>query len=526
MQNSESRIQNGKRRGRLHTGRLGSLLLLPSALCLLCMATEFKKLSLPDLILNRRGTITFRIILALFGIALRFFFRRIETVNAEVVPTGAGVIFVLNHPNGLIDPALVFVALPRKISFLAKSTLFRMPVISFLLKTVEALPLYRRIDAGEDVSKNQKTFDMCRELLARGGSIALFPEGVSHNSPKLLPMKTGAARIALGAASGENSAEVKIVPVGLYYTSKTTFRSEALLHFGEPFVVPKIELDPDGQPPKAAVRDLTAKIEEELREVTLNAETESDLHVARIAEEIFASAAAENKNLGGKFDFLKNYVEERADTQLAERIRGYDERLTRFGIEPEHLTLAELNRGFVFYQALLQTWILIALLPLALFGAILHAPAYQLCKLVAYLFSRHGADDVASTVKVLAGMVFVPLTWLISAVILYFLSGWQLALVSIPVELFPATRSGASIQCSRRPACAPSRRNEWKCAASHRVHAAAARPIASTPSCSSSPATSATRSRCACPGRVVRAAARARAPKSAWTAASTGSSTS
>src|SRR5213075_2899170 len=189
---------------------------------------KIKQLTLPDLILNRRGTITFKIILALFGIALRFFFRRIETVNADVVPRGTGVIFVLNHPNGLIDPALVFVALPRKISFLAKSTLFRMPMISFLLRTVEALPLYRRIDAGEDVSQNQKTFEMSRELLARGGSIALFPEGVSHNSPKLLPMKTGAARIALGAAASE--VEVKIVPVGLYYTSKTTFRSEALLH--------------------------------------------------------------------------------------------------------------------------------------------------------------------------------------------------------------------------------------------------------------------------------------------------------
>ena len=79
----------------------------------------FQQLTLADLILNREGTLTFRVILSIFGIALRLFFRRIETVNADVVPTGTGVIFVLNHPNGLIDPALVFVALPRKISFLA-----------------------------------------------------------------------------------------------------------------------------------------------------------------------------------------------------------------------------------------------------------------------------------------------------------------------------------------------------------------------------------------------------------------------
>ena len=402
------------------------------------MPPTFKKLTLPDLILNRRGTITFRFMLGIFGIALRFFFRRIETVNADVVPSGTGVIFVLNHPNGLIDPALVFVALPRRISFLAKSTLFRMPVISFLLQTVEALPLYRRVDAGEDVSKNQKTFELCRELLARGGSIALFPEGISHNSPKLLPMKTGAARIALGAAaSGDSPIEVKIVPVGLFYTNKTTFRSEALLHFGEPFTVPRVAAV-DGEPPRGAVRELTTRIEQELRDVTLNAETDAELHVAKIAEEIFATSSM-NENLGEKLRFLKNYVAEggsgnfpAADPELDLRLRDYGQRLYSLGIEPQHLSLANLTRGFVAYRAFVQTWVLILLSPLALFGVILHAPAYQLGKLVSYLYSRHGADDIASTVKVLAGMVFIPLTWLITAVVLYFLSGWQLALASIP----------------------------------------------------------------------------------------------
>ena len=120
------------------------------------MKKTVKNLGLGDLILNRQGSFTLRILLAIFGTALKLFFRRIETHNADVVPHDKPVIFVLNHPNGLIDPALVFVAMPRKISFLAKSTLFRTPVISFLLRTVEALPLYRQIDAGADVSKNQR----------------------------------------------------------------------------------------------------------------------------------------------------------------------------------------------------------------------------------------------------------------------------------------------------------------------------------------------------------------------------------
>ena len=399
------------------------------------MQPRIKRLRLPDLIFNRRGTITFKIILAIFGISLKLFFRRIETVNADSVPTGTGVIFVMNHPNGLVDPALVFVALPRRISFLAKSTLFKKPVISFLLKTVEALPVYRKMDAGADVSKNQDTFRAAEERLRNGGSIALFPEGVSHNSPKLLPLKTGAARIALGAVSiGDKPIDLRIVPVGLHYTNKTTFRSEVLLHFGDAFSVERTELDENGQPPSKAVKELTAKIETAIRDVTLNAETESELHTAAIAERIFAAASDENEYLGEKLDFQKQYVEQKSYTpELDERLAKFDAKLKSAGLAPEHLSLANLSQGFVIRQAIFQTWALVMLLPLSIFGTILHFPAYQLTKLASYLFARHDADDIASTVKVLAGMVFFPFTWLIAAVVLFLFSGsWMLALASIP----------------------------------------------------------------------------------------------
>ncbi|NOT46691.1 MAG: hypothetical protein HOP17_02930 [Acidobacteria bacterium] len=405
---------------------------------------NIKQLSLSDLILNRKGTPVFRLVLGAFGIALRLFFRRIETVNAEVVPAGTGVIFVMNHPNGLIDPALVFVALPRKISFLAKSTLFRMPVISFLLRTVEALPLYRKIDAGEDVSKNQRTFEMCRELLQKGGSIALFPEGVSHNSPKMLPAKTGAARIALGAVSVtalDEPLDLRIVPVGLFYTSKTTFRSEALLHFGEPFQVEAVSVDDDGQPDRDTVKQLTARIEDALRNVTLNAETESDLHTARMAEDILASAEAEG-TLGEKLEFLKKFVAEASemdgdadDAALRQRIIDYDKKLDENGIEPEHLSLAQFSRGSVIRQAMVLSVPLIMMSPLAIAGTILHYPAYRLCGFVSNRMSSHGADDVASTVKVLAGMVFIPLTWLLTAAEVYYFLGWKSSLLSVPLAI-------------------------------------------------------------------------------------------
>lgn len=395
-----------------------------------------RRLTLADLILNRDGSLVFRAILAAFGIALRFFFRRIETVNVENVPTHGGLIFVLNHPNGLIDPAMVFVSLPRRISFLAKSTLFRLPVISFLLKTVEALPIYRRIDAGEDVTKNQRTFEAARELLQRGGSIALFPEGLSHNSPKLMPVKTGTARIALGAASLHGgTVAVKIVPVGLFYTNKTTFRSEAVLHFGGPFAVEPVSLEADGEPPRDAVRLLTQRIEDEIREVTLNAETEAELQTANIAERIFATAANVD-TVGERLEFLQNYVGDKRmqGSDLDTRIISFDRRLAKTRVEPQHLSLAQFSTKFVIWRAFIQTWVLIIISPLASIGTVLHFPAYYVCKLLARIYAKHGADDIASTVKVLAGMIFVPLTWLIVAASIYFIVGWKAAIAAVPIS--------------------------------------------------------------------------------------------
>src|SRR5439155_128569 len=136
----------------------------------------------------------------LFGLVLRIFFRRIEISGLERVPREGPVIFVLNHPNGLIDPGFLLCLAPRRVSFLAKAPLFRMPVIGIFCRAFEAIPVHRRQDEGSDPSHNRETFETARAVLARGGAIAICPEGKSHSDPKLRPLKTGAARMALLAA--------------------------------------------------------------------------------------------------------------------------------------------------------------------------------------------------------------------------------------------------------------------------------------------------------------------------------------
>ena len=412
---------------------------------------------------------TRRIIVAILRFAMRIYFRRVEVVGLEHVPRKSPVIFVLNHPNALVDPAFLLCLAPRRVSFLAKSPLFRMPILGYFVRALDCLPVYRQQDEGEDVSKNREMFVAARELLARGGTIGICPEGVSHDEPRLRPIKTGAARIALGAVSTveANGTEVdssavppaiatpgglraspdaggsdktkipcvdlKIVPAGLYYTSKTKFRSAVLLYFGKPIEVSPVELEPDGNPPRAAVRDLSKRIECALREVILDAEHEEALQTISRAERIFSSetdeegseSLAEELQLQQRFNKAYAVLRERAPERLRKlevRMIRFEEELTQAGVDPEDLSPPTSTLD-VFRHLITRVLLFLLLIVPATLGALVHYPAYRLGGYLATRFSKND-EDVISTVKIISAMLLFPMTWLLAAAVGYKLQGW------------------------------------------------------------------------------------------------------
>lgn len=382
-----------------------------------------------------------RMLVAILALALRVFFRRIEVTGLKHVSREGATIFVLNHPNALVDPVFLLCYAPRRVSFLAKAPIFRMPFIGWLARTLEAIPVYRRQDEGADVARNQETFSRARTLLRRGGTLAICPEGVSHSDTKLRPLKTGAARIALGVVAEDAQLDLKIIPAGLYYTSKTAFRSAALLRFGAPVRVEHVALDARGEPPPEAVRALSARIERALHDVTLNAEHEQSLAIIRRAERIFSAAATGDADGDSKADaqslarevelqrrFLAGYAFhfERSPERLAAleaRIHRYEEQLRQAGVDLEDLsapasTPAQLARYFFTRVLPVLYWF-----PLALFGLLVHYPAYKLAGAVAVAVARR-SDDVVSTIKLIAAMLLFPLTWGALAAFFFYLLHW------------------------------------------------------------------------------------------------------
>ena len=354
-----------------------------------------------------------RAITAFFGFCLRIFFRRIELLGLERVPSGA-VVFAVNHPNGLVDPLFLLCYAPKAVAFLAKAPLFSYPIIGWIIRAFDAIPVYRKQELGDVSLKdaNAQMFAQARELLQRGGAIAIFPEGTTHDDPQLRELKTGAARIALGA----NVASLVVVPTGIYYTAKHVFRSSALVLFGEPIHVQATA--PTGEPPPEDVERLTAAIDAGLDAVTLQAESHAALDLIARAEDIFT--ANDEQPLIEEFDLRRRFLEgyHYLCKHNPERLKKLERSILRFDAELRRakFDVHELQPRIDALRLLRVT----LLLPLAIVAALVHLPTYLFVDALAKRYAK-GESAMLATMKFLAALAFYPLTYIALAS----LAGWR-----------------------------------------------------------------------------------------------------
>lgn len=357
----------------------------------------------------------------------RVYFRHVDELGAENVPREGPLLIVGNHPNGLMDPLLMLSLSPRPVSFMAKEPLFRTPLIGLFVKGLDCLPVYRTKD-GADPGHNRKTMEAARALLSRGGTIAIFPEGVSHDEPRLQQLKTGAARMALATqrliSDGGEGTPLRIQPVGLYFENKSIFRSEAVMVWGTPMEVPVVEIDDTAEPDRENTLALTEAISQRLRALTPEGPNAHLVALAaRTARLLAAIRAEENEHsslpsIGDRLSIMQRLLvgHGEAETQAPERLHNIVERIERherdlsyWGLTPDHTTgLPERSSVKALWRTLA---IMLMLAPLALLGLVVNYPAYRLIGTLANRYAA-GHDDVVSTLKTAAGLVLVPLGWI------------------------------------------------------------------------------------------------------------------
>ena len=350
----------------------------------------------------------FRLVVSLL---LRNFFRLESVVDpARALSAEGPVIFVGNHPNGLVDPGLLFVLVDRHVTFLAKAPLFRLPVLGWILKGLDALPVFRKQDGGGDTSKNDSTLTASVDALVRGRAITLFPEGKSHSEPQLADLKTGCARIALDAVA--KGAKVRIVPIGITYGEKNRFKSLVHVEVGATLEVASFSKG-QGSADADAVRRLTDAIAAGLSAITLNLEQWEDLPLVETAEALYALDKGDRagdverqKAFARGLSLLRAEQPERFDALKAE-VTSFRRRLDLVQVRPEELTFQ--YRPATVARFVLRNLVWLFGLPLVLAGMVVFFVPYWIP--ISLVVATKPEKDTESTVKVLTLLLLAPFWW-------------------------------------------------------------------------------------------------------------------
>lgn len=268
---------------------------------------------------------------------------RLSIVGADAVPHRGPVLLVANHPNSLLDPMLVVAAAHRPVRFLAKAPLFSDPLIGWAIRASGAIPVYRRQDDPDLTVQNVNMFEAVFDALATGAAIGIFPEGISHSEPSMAPLKTGAARIVLGARAHRGVAPT-IIPIGVVLRNKETFRSRTHVVVGKP--VEWTDLIDASDEDVEAVRSLTDRIEEGLRHVTVNLAAWEDRPLVECAEEIWVAEWSADRDPRERMErtntittILAAIREQPADPrrELARDVRAHERALHQLRLRPSDL---------------------------------------------------------------------------------------------------------------------------------------------------------------------------------------------
>ncbi len=374
-----------------------------------------------------------RVVIALIRVIANTFFRRIDVVGIENVPADGPVIFAGNHPNALMDGFLLIAKCGRwPIYFMVNAKLWEYKLLAPVLDTIGAVPVYRREEHDGEVD-NRKAFEKLYEVLESGECMGIFPEGISHAESQLVKLKTGTARIALSVAA-RGKALVRIIPSGLNYIHRHRFRSQVLIDFGEPIVIDDRWLKDYRQDEEATVRKLTARLTDALSNVTLNAPDWRTLRFIQAARRLYKPASADlapGEYVELSRRFVNGYLLAIEDAELQafrDEVENYQARLDMLDLK-DHQLRQPLTLGYAFRKVMVRSLTMLALLPLAIPGALLHLPVGWIAATVGERFS-YDMDDIA-TLKVFATILLLPLLYLGVAIFVGMNFGFWWAIVAL-----------------------------------------------------------------------------------------------
>lgn len=156
----------------------------------------------------------------------------VTVIGEENVPKNEAVLYIGNH-RSYFDVVLTYARCPGLTSYMAKKEIRRIPLLSTWMRFLHCLFLDRK-----DIKQGLKTILSAIELIKKGISVFIFPEGTrctGAEQTELLPFHEGSFKVA-------TKTDCLIVPVAITNTSKIfedhipfIRRTDIVLEYGRPF---------------------------------------------------------------------------------------------------------------------------------------------------------------------------------------------------------------------------------------------------------------------------------------------------
>ena len=354
------------------------------------------------------------------------FHRSVEVTSRNRLPTDRPVLIVANHGNGFVDPVVVASVLRRLPRFLAKAALWKVAVARPFLALGGVLPVYRTGD-GDASSNNASVFDACHRELAQGATVAIFPEGTTGDRAGLDRVKSGAARIALGALP--TAPDLVVVPIGMAYQSKVETRSRVAVMVGQPILASEFGgrgLGPDGEPDRDDAHALTERITASLQEVSPGFADVEEREVLRAAARVadgrrdpsFADTETVARRLATCPDDTRR--------QVIQAYRVFATRLELIGITARQLARRSMSIGRLALSAI----VLLVAGSIVVTATLIHLPAVLVITIGTGLVH---STATKGTVRLLLGLVTMVTTWIVAGAWLG--DGWGAVAAAVAVAL-------------------------------------------------------------------------------------------
>ena len=320
----------------------------------------------------------------------------------------------------------------RRIAFAAKDTLFQYWPLRILFSALGAVPIRRKQDHQDSKLDNSHAFEALFDVLKHNGCMGIFPEGISHISAELAPLKTGAARIALGSNKQLVPGQaVHIIPCGLTYKSRRRMRTSVLVQFGAPIIIDSTWQQKYQNEEKVATQELTSIIDERLRALTINAPDFETLRILNTARRLYQPTdkrlSIETHNLLMRrfidhYDRLKDIPEIR---QIFSELGAFRYEMDIAGINDHQLMRLQDNKKLL--RKMLKHFLLFfAYLPMALPGILIHYPILVLAIVTGEGLSPR--KDVIATTKMMSATFCVLIAYLAIPCAPLFFWPWPLGL--------------------------------------------------------------------------------------------------